>query len=196
MSATKIAAAYERWHELYTAQYSDDRVPDALAEELDALHDRIVDMRAVCLPDVLAKVSMLREMEKGGEVIGDYVLASIAADLEHATTASPQLVALANELAIAVDRFNNSNPSEDGPNVLAEANNRIWAEIEAFAPRSIADVLAKCHAGALYLRRGHREGRRGNVCERSHRAAEDRRPRTPRRSGEPIARHRRLEHRG
>jgi hypothetical protein len=44
-------------------------------------------MRAVCLPDVLAKVRILREMEKSGKWIAeDEMLASIAADLEHLAT--------------------------------------------------------------------------------------------------------------
>jgi hypothetical protein len=48
-----------------------------------------------------------------------------------------------------VERF--CNTPGDGPNAITEANDRIWAKIEAFAPRSIADVLAKCDAGEIYF---------------------------------------------
>jgi hypothetical protein len=119
--------------------------PGAL-EERYALQEDMIGMRAVCLPDVLAKVSMLREIEKGGKwTAEDELLASIAADLEHATSPSP---ALADALAVAVDRFNISGANR--PIASAEAYHRTWREVEAFAPRSIPDVLAKCYAANLH----------------------------------------------
>jgi hypothetical protein len=91
-------------------------------------------------------------MEKGAGHEEDKMLSSIAADLEHATSASPELVARCNALAVAVDRFNISDANR--PIAITEAYKRTWREVEAFVPRSIADVLAKCHAGALYYGEG------------------------------------------
>jgi hypothetical protein len=52
-------------------------------------------MRAVCLPDTLAKVRMLLAIEKGFGRAEDEILASIVADLEKlAPTVSPALAAL------------------------------------------------------------------------------------------------------
>jgi predicted oxidoreductase len=55
MSATKIAAAFERWHEIWTTTYATDKASNAAAEERHALAVSIMGMRAVCLPDVLPR---------------------------------------------------------------------------------------------------------------------------------------------
>jgi hypothetical protein len=85
MTATKIAAAFERWHELWTAKYPGD-IPDADNEERHALKKHIAEMRAVCLSDTLAKIQIILETEKGYGRVADEMLSSIAADLERLAT--------------------------------------------------------------------------------------------------------------
>jgi hypothetical protein len=103
MTATKIAAAYERWYKIQTATYPGD-IPAADSDEWYALKTRIAGMRAVCLPDTLAKVRLLIETEKayGRE---DEMLASIAADLERLEEGTDEtLVKLFDErMALSAD---------------------------------------------------------------------------------------------
>jgi hypothetical protein len=87
-AATIITASFRRWHELWNATISTDAASAAASKERHAIALHIIGSRAGCLPDVLAKVRILREMETGGEWIAeDAMLASIAADLEHLATA-------------------------------------------------------------------------------------------------------------
>jgi hypothetical protein len=79
-----IAASFRRWQELWTGNYPTDTASDAASRERQAIAEHIISSRADCLPDVLAKVRLLRKMEQGSEWIAeDAMLASIAADLEH-----------------------------------------------------------------------------------------------------------------
>jgi hypothetical protein len=68
--------------------------------------------------------------------------------------ASPALVRFARELATIMDRY---NENEDGPYEHSEVYKvcgRIFADIEKFAPRNIADVLMKARAGEVYYGEG------------------------------------------
>jgi hypothetical protein len=67
VGTTTIAADFRRWHEIWTGKYPTDAASDAAAEHRWALEARIIESWACCLPDVLAKVRMLREHEKGGK---------------------------------------------------------------------------------------------------------------------------------
>jgi hypothetical protein len=87
VGATTIAASFRRWSELWTGKYPTDAASDAASKERQAIAEHIIGSRAGCLPDVLAKVRLLRKMEQGGEWIAeDAMLASIAADIEHLAT--------------------------------------------------------------------------------------------------------------
>jgi hypothetical protein len=129
-----------------TGNYPSDAASNAAAEVRHVIEKEMIGTRATGLPDTLAKVKVLREHARGGIWIHtDEMLASIAADLEHVTTASPELVALASEHAAVVDRYNKGDGKDGG--ALTKQIKRMFAKIEAFVPHSIADVLVKCHVG-------------------------------------------------
>ncbi len=80
---TVIGDAFGRWHASWTTTYPTDEQSNAAGERRHPLEDIIIRTRAVNLSDVLAKVRMLREIERGGTwPCKDEMLGSIAADLE------------------------------------------------------------------------------------------------------------------
>jgi hypothetical protein len=81
MTTTNIAAAFERWHQLWTANFPTDAEGEAAMEERAALKAQIIGTRAGSGADVLAKVRMLYEHARACWV-EDEMLTSIAADLE------------------------------------------------------------------------------------------------------------------
>jgi hypothetical protein len=162
MSATKIAAAFERWHKLWTTTYPTDAKSNAARARRHPLEREIVQTRASALPDVLAKVRMLREIEKGGTWSReDEMLASVIADLEQlAPTVSPALAALidahrdlravrAERYAVVKRGFPAAGKERDDADAAVgndqdEKEMPIEEAIASFEAQSLADIAAKC----------------------------------------------------
>jgi hypothetical protein len=150
MSATKIAAAYLRWHELWTANFPTDEAGNAAMEERAALKAYIIGMRAGSGADILAKVRMLYEHARACWV-EDEMIASIAADLERLEGTDETLVKLFDERmvlsagAVAAD----TRRDFDTAHVLSDRFNKIDDTIAETPAMSFRGLCVKARIAQL-----------------------------------------------
>jgi hypothetical protein len=143
MSATRITAAFERWHKLWATTYPTDAESNAAAGWRSPIEREIIGTPASGLPDVLAKVRMLREQEKGGKwAAEDEMLASIITDLERAAHASPALVRLVQRERALFARYEASEIDSQGDPLFGQWRAALDA-VAAFAAVSMEDVVLK-----------------------------------------------------